>query len=436
MRFSAVTANDLDGDALRYTWLWGDGGRSVTTVPTATHSYQQKGTFTLTVYADDLTGLAGHNVSGSNSVVVVTPVPVLPVISVFTASLTTAEVGQAISFTGTASDGNGGVLRMTFQYTGVTTTYDVRTSGSLVAGELYTQTVSHTYASPGTKTVSLYVIDDTSNNVTVTPITLTILPPNQPPVVSPLDPVSGVTGVPIAFTGDAYDLDNATLRYTWNFGDGSPLKVGQSVSYAYTKPGVWTVTLYVDDLTHLVGHNVSESTTATISWRLVLAVGWNLISLPMTTSYTANTLPGLVMGDEVVNWNPPTQSYNKIFIKGVSPPIMDFPLLANTGYWIYATSAKTLTLSGTVPTEAQSRAITVPASGGWALIGFCSMNTGWKAANLASMYSGASVTTVVMWNGVSYTTHIIGLPMNNFSLVPGAGYWIYVTGSGTLSYSP
>ncbi|HXK37283.1 MAG TPA: PKD domain-containing protein, partial [Candidatus Paceibacterota bacterium] len=277
-----VTANDLDGDALRYTFLWGDGDRTVTSTPSATHAYQQKSSFTLTVYADDLTGIAGHNASGQNTANVVTPVPVQPGISVFSASATTVEVGQAITFTGTASDGNGGVLKLTFQYTGTPNAYDVRTSGSLVAGELYSQTTSHSYASPGTKSVSLYVLDDTGNNVTITPITLTIVVPNQPPIVTPLSPYSGVTGTTITFTGDAYDPDNADLRYTWNFGDGSAMKVGISVGYAYTKPGTWTVTLYVDDLTGLAGHNVSAVTTATIGWRLVLSVGWNLVSLPMT----------------------------------------------------------------------------------------------------------------------------------------------------------
>jgi hypothetical protein len=286
--------------------------------------------------------------------------------------------------------------------------------------------------------VSLYVRDDTGNNVTVTPITLTIVVPNQPPEVTPLSPYSGVTGTTITFTGDAYDPDNAVLRYTWSFGDGSPLKVGQSVGYAYAKPGTWTVTLYVDDLTGLTGHNVSATTTATIGWRLVLHVGWNLVSLPMTTSYTANTLPGLATGDEVVNWNPGTQTYNKIFIKGVSPPILDYPLVANSGYWVYVGAAKTLTLSGTVPTTEQSRAITVPGTGGWVTIGFCSMNTGWKAESLSAMYSGSTISTVVMWNAATglYTTHIMGLPLNNFSMVPGLGYWIYVNGSGTLTYSP
>jgi hypothetical protein len=68
------------------------------------------------------------------------------------------------------------------------------------------------------------------------------------------------------------------------------------------------------------------------------------------------------------------------------------------------------------------------------------MKTTWKASDLASMYSGGTIMTVVRWNPSPiiplYVTHIIGLPLNNFPLVPGEGYWIFVSGSGTLTYDP
>jgi len=44
---------------------------------------------------------------------------------------------------------------------------------------------------------------------------------------------------------------------------------------------------------------------------------------------------------------------------------------------------------------------------------------------------------VVMWNSATkvYTTYIAGLPMNNFWLDPGMGFWVYFMGSGTLTYT-
>jgi PKD repeat protein len=428
-----VTASDADGDALRYTWLWGDGGRSVTTTPYATHSYSQRRAYTLTVYADDLTGIAGHNVSASNTVTVVIPTPHPPSIVSFTATPSTVEIGQAVTFTAVVKDADGGILKLTYNYGGGV--YDVWNSASTIANEEVTHSETNTFTTAGTKTVYLSVADAGGLNTTISPgITVTVQVPNQPPVVSPLSNVNSYTGATLSFVGDAYDPDNAVLRYTWSFGDGSALKVGQSVSYAYPRPGTYTVTLYVDDLTGLPGHNATAIATATIGFRLSLVAGWNMVSLPMTTTLKASTL-GLGPGGQVVQWDPATMTY-KTFIVGL--PLNDFNILPSSGYWVYSASATTLTLQGTTPTVEQTKSITVPAGGGWAIIGMCSMNTGWKAVNLASMYSGASMTTVVMWNSATqtYTTYIVGLPLNNFSLVPGAGYWIYVNGSGTLTYNP
>jgi PKD repeat protein len=56
-------ASDLDGDALKYIWNWGDGSSTVTYTNSATHTYGKKGIYTLTVTVDDQTGLPGHIVS-------------------------------------------------------------------------------------------------------------------------------------------------------------------------------------------------------------------------------------------------------------------------------------------------------------------------------------------------------------------------------------
>jgi hypothetical protein len=172
-----------------------------------------------------------------------------------------------------------------------------------------------------------------------------------------------------------------------------------------------------------------------VEFTINLVAGWNLVSVPLVShGYKASTL-GLPAGSQAISWDPPFEIY-KTHIVGL--PLNDFDILPSTGYWIYVSTAKTLTLSGMAPTAEQSKAIMVPAGGGWVLVGMCSMNTGWKAADLASMFTGSSLTTVVMWNAAaqSYTTYIVGLPLNNFSLVPGQGYWIYVSGSGTLTYIP
>jgi hypothetical protein len=168
-----------------------------------------------------------------------------------------------------------------------------------------------------------------------------------------------------------------------------------------------------------------------------LVTGWNFVSLPLVGyGYKASTL-GLNTGDTVTQWNPATKVYQN-HIVGV--PVNDFNILPSVGYWVNVPSGtRTLSLYGVEPNTVQSRAITLPAGGGWAIIGFASLKTTMKAANIPAMYAGGAVTTVAKWNPVtkSYTSWLSVIPaVNNFALVPGDAYWILAGASGTLSYTP
>ena len=74
---------------------------------------------------------------------------------------------------------------------------------------------------------------------------------NLPPVVSAGPGTTAPWGVPVAFNGSATAPganDQATLVYSWSFGDGSPSATGgPSVFHAYSTPGSYTATLQVCD---------------------------------------------------------------------------------------------------------------------------------------------------------------------------------------------
>lgn len=188
----------------------------------------------------------------------------------------------------------------------------------------------------------------------------------------------------------------------------------------------------VEDLAGRFAMNVVQSFTVNLS------TGWNLFSLPLTGyGYRASTL-GLQPGDMVSQWVPATRVYQN-HIVGV--PINDFAILPSHGYWINVPSGtRSLTLFGEVPPENQSRAITLPPGGGWALIGFASLRTTWHASDIPAMYNiTGSITMVATWNPVTkyYTSWLSVIPsVNNFLIVPGHGYWILAGASGTLSYAP
>jgi hypothetical protein len=73
---------------------------------------------------------------------------------------------------------------------------------------------------------------------------------NVAPVPHAGPDTSGAWGVPIAFNGQAVDpgtVDQATLVYSWNWGDGTPGTGGASATHVYQNPGNYVATLTVCD---------------------------------------------------------------------------------------------------------------------------------------------------------------------------------------------
>jgi hypothetical protein len=261
---------------------------------------------------------------------------------------------------------------------------------------------------------------------------------NRAPVVTPLANVTGDAGQSLAFSASATDSDGDTLQYTWDFGDGTGLEVGEVMTHTYVNPGAYAVTVYVDDMTGLEGHNVSSSATVSVAFALDLVAGWNFVTIPVfrTPAYMASTL-GLLPGDTISGYDPATKKYKTYVVGG--PPPADFAIAPSTGYWIHTNSAETLHLGGSCPTTTQTRTITVPAGGGWAVIGFNSLNTTMKASSVPGMCTGGSITIIASYNPVTetYKTYIPGgPPPTDFALAPGQAYWVYCTASLVLTYDP
>jgi len=437
--YFTATASDADNDTLRFTWDWGDGSKSVTTTPTnVTHVYGQKTTFNLYVYADDLTGLPDHNVSALDVVRCLdlgTSPPYGLTLSVNRSSI---WVSQSVTFAATAQDPAGDGMRFSIAC-GDGTFVNVDTPAT-ANNAVVTITAAHTYLSAGAMTARLYVSDGLDNIALATPVTVTVTL-NSPPVVAPLTNKTAWAGFSSSFSAIAVDPDGDPMRYTWDFGDSTPLRAGASTTHIYAKAGMYTFTVHVDDLTGLAGHNVSISATASIAFNLALAVGWNFVSVPVVGfGYKASTL-GLATGDMVSSWNSTTQSYDHTYIKGISPTSADFAIAPNAGYWVWVAAAKTLHLYGSVPTTMQSTVVKVPLQGGWISVGFLGLNTTRHASNIAPMYSGTGAVTVVAYYQPpgGYIPFLIWLPtLNNFTLIPGLGYWVWITAGpgGTLSYMP
>ncbi|UCE91583.1 MAG: PKD domain-containing protein [Methanobacteriota archaeon] len=433
-----VTANDPDaGDTLRYTWAWGDGSVSVTTTPSTTHSYDHKETYLLTVYADDLSNLPGHNVSDTGYVYVIGGENKLPTIEGFDVSDVTPYTGQPITISASAKDGDGDSLRFTFWLgDGTCVVFDGPTTqpNALVTFEFDT-----TYATSGWKTVSVYV-DDGTDNVTTTTIPVDVTANSAPEFVT--DPVDydALEGELLDFLGDAFDPDMTdVLTYTWDFGDGTSTVVGNPVSHTYTDFGEYVYTVTVDDA-H--GHVISAAAIVYVGvpYDLDLEAGWNLVSIPLVNhGYNASNL-GLSFGDMLSRWDPATQTYDKNYIVGISGFASDFDIEPSWSYWIYSGSAKLVELRGHEPDplEMQIRPITVPSGGGWVQVGLASLQTTLWASDIELMYTIDQLTMVSRWNAASqtYSNYLVELGIGDFQLSPGDGLWLYVEITGVFAYEP
>lgn len=70
---------------------------------------------------------------------------------------------------------------------------------------------------------------------------------NRTPAASVGGPYAAAEGAPVAFSGSATDADGDALRYSWNFGDGSPDAAGAAAVHTFADDGSYTVTLTVTD---------------------------------------------------------------------------------------------------------------------------------------------------------------------------------------------
>jgi PKD repeat protein len=107
-------------------------------------------------------------------------------------------------------------------------------------------TASHSYSVEGTYEVKLTVTDDAGLSDRDT-ITVTVLPPNEPPTADAGPDRTAYPGDVINFNGSgSNDTDGTIDTYFWDFGDGYTGS-DEKTTHTYTSEGSYDVTLTVTD---------------------------------------------------------------------------------------------------------------------------------------------------------------------------------------------
>ncbi len=147
-----------------------------------------------------------------------------------TASFTHSCTDLACTFTDTSADSDGSVTGWSWNFG------DGATSNQ--------QNPSHTFATGGSKTVTLTVTDNMGAASAIESQTFTVTAPsNLPPTASF---TSSCTDLSCSFTDTSTDPDGSVAGWSWSFGDGATSTV-QNPNHTYGAGGTYTVTLTVTD---------------------------------------------------------------------------------------------------------------------------------------------------------------------------------------------
>jgi hypothetical protein len=307
-----ATSVDPDPDTLRFSWQWDDGTWTVTETavePGATavsmvdHTWAAAGTFPVTVYVDDLTLMAGHNVSSTVDFVILNPGGAAPPSALLLLPIPEFAIpGDVILFNASAVDSNSDVMTYYIEF-GDGNASAADTVGGTTARQYLNFT--HAYESEGSYRATLWADDGDAGNNMSTNATV-VITANSPPWLILSSQASAYYNRTFVLTpARVRDNDSDPVQVWYNWGDGTNItESGPAPQYAgthvFTSMTNKTVTVYVDDGTGLAGHNVSGT--------IVVSMNENLRPTIVGT-VTVSPVKSLYQSDEEITLNITVKDY-------------------------------------------------------------------------------------------------------------------------------
>ena len=221
--FDGSASYDPDGEIVSYRWDFGDGttGSGIT----VTHTYNDSGSYTVTLEVKDNRGATD---STSRTVTVSEGAGGRPRAD-FTFSPPDPTTGDTIQFTDQSTDPDGEIVSWSWDFGDGSTSLQ--------------QNPTHRYASPGDYTVTLTVMDDDGLTDSTSKV-VSVSSPGELKARFTFEPSQPRVGETITF--DASTSSGQIISYRWDFGDGETGS-GITVTHSYDSPGNYEVTLTVTD---------------------------------------------------------------------------------------------------------------------------------------------------------------------------------------------
>lgn len=255
--FSGKDSYDRDGKIVDYYWEFGDGesdrGAAVR------HAYDSPGRYTVTLTVRDNSGTSSEYRKEIGEVIINFP----PSASAGEDQMVTTS---DVRFDGRNSgDQDGYITRYLWEF-----------------GDGFTSDQPapvHIYANPGKYKVKLTVTDDSETSSEKDSDNLVVIINNLPIADAGTDHIAAPKQEIEFDGGNSFDKDGKISAYRWDFGDGTKGK-GEKVSHKYAKPGIYTVTLTVEDNTGHKNAFSSDEAIVTVNAPPVADAGLDVIAAP------------------------------------------------------------------------------------------------------------------------------------------------------------
>ena len=312
MTADASASTEPQGKTLSYAFDWGDGATtSSQSAATASHTFTTAGTYTVKTAVTSAAGLTDT----ATQAVTVTTAPKAPVAALIVSPTSGTAPVQVTADGSGSSDPQGKPLTYAYDW-GDGATTDAQSDA----------TASHTYSAAGTYSVTLTTKNAAGLSSTATQNVSVAAPARAPTARLSVTPMTGTA--PVQVTADASastDPQGQTLRYAFDFGDGSAPVVQDSASaqHTYSTGGQYTAQVTVTDTAGL-----SDVTTQAVT--VGTAPAAPVAKLSVTPA--SGTAPVEVTADASASTDPQGRplSYAFDFGDGSATVVQDTPTAKHT----------------------------------------------------------------------------------------------------------
>lgn len=257
LAFNGANSSDADGRLTSYVWNFGDG--SSANGVAASHSYKAAGIYQVVLTVKDDSGTESDTAVDSMIVTINAP----PIAKAGENQIVTSS---EVKFDAMSSnDTDGAITRYAWDFGDG--------FGSADAAPM------HVYSKPGVYRAKLVVTDDsnTKNHQSDDEIEIIV---NEKPIADAGPDQIAALDQEVSFNASkSVDPDGKIATYAWDFGDGQSA-AGVSTTHPFTKPGIYTARLMVQDNTgHATAIDFDEA-IITVNAAPVAKAGNDVIAAP------------------------------------------------------------------------------------------------------------------------------------------------------------